>query len=211
MKTSRMCAAPSCSTFRGICWRPSRQGDMGYEEWLGELHQSLNKLPMRKIPLTGCLRKNRLTENETPTWRDVRADALLSVLGARQVFPGPNNTPPWEAYVRAPYLITFRGGNWKEWWQKDLEVLAALARSIGLHGVVVLHEFAGALNIVYIQCPADHLALIEKAVSEWQRSDRINKSSPQGRAWCRFCPVSSACMQIDLERGQTDDWPNPPR
>ena len=183
---------------------------MAYQAWLSALQQQLNELILRPNPLLGCKRRNHLSES-APQWRNVRADTLLAKVASKRVFPGPHGTPPWEAYTRFPYIITFRGGSWKEWWDKDLQTLAALAKSAGLEGVVVIHEVAGNIQFVYIQCPANYQSLILEAATDWLHANRINRSSQQGYAWCPHCPVLTKCMELDVSNGQTADWPNPQR
>lgn len=171
-------------------------------------------LSLRNSELTGCPRQNRLSGMDN-SWRMARGNALCALHGYKVNF----NTPIEEIDVFATEiddgldLITFRGGRWKEWWNWDIRILLSLAKlylSDNVSGAIVLHEVDNSLSEVYIESPNkdEASALVQTVLNRWKDYARIPKNSPRALALCGYCPVKARCDALDLEKGETSDWPN---
>jgi len=108
-------------------------------------------------------------------------------------------------------VLTFRGGRWKPWWDDDLRLLAALVTRYHypVTGVVALNELDGELREHYVSAPSSEWAdeAIRKAIERWEGSQRIPKNSDRAKSYCLYCPVKARCDALDLEKGDTNDWP----
>jgi hypothetical protein len=181
-------------------------------DFLAELR---TKTLFRHPDVLGCIRRNRL-DPSTP-WRWARGNSLLLLIGET----APLQTPfgGFDVFYRGTedglWLLQFRGGQRQPWWDEDALLLAALVltySSLNPVGVSTISELDGQLYIHYLGSPdaeeAFHLA--EAAMERWKRGERIAKDSPRGKAICPYCPVRNPCLLLDLEAGETHDWPLQP-
>lgn len=172
-------------------------------------------LALRNSELIGCPRQNRMAGLDN-SWRMARGNALCALQGYKVSFSTP--IEEIDVFVTGQEderldLITFRGGKWKEWWNRDVELLLALAvlyLSPNVNGAIVLHEVDNQLSEVYIASPSkdEASALVQAALSRWKEHARILKNSPRALALCGYCPAKARCDALDLEKGETSDWPD---
>ena len=184
----------------------------GSVDLLAELRQTLLAA---EPTIVGCARRNKLTADIIPKWRNLRGSTVLACCGYKIVAETP--VGPVDVWMREdtdglPTPLAFRGGTWKSWWEEDLRLLGALVRLYvhrEAHRVTVLHEVDSELSLKYIPIPSEMEAssLVREGIQRYQENVRIAKDSPRGLAWCPHCPVRRQCDLIDLETNQTADWP----
>ena len=109
-------------------------------------------------------------------------------------------------------VLQFRGGQWKDWWRDDCQLLGAVINnysSLNVQEVELFQEVDGNLKVHYIYVPAgdEAQALVSRALHDWWTEGRIAKNSPRAYV-CTFCSVKARCDALDQERGQTEDWPH---
>lgn len=173
-------------------------------------------LQTRQSDLIGCQRQNRL-RGEDSSWRFLRGNALCAQLGYK--IRGHTPVDDFDVFLRladeeyGDCVVTFRGGQAKSWWGEDFYLLGAITKLYiceTLKHVLVLQEVDSRLDLVIVEVPdAEQCgALVQLALNKWRNLDRIKKDSPRAKALCQYCPVSRQCDALDLERGETHDWPN---
>jgi len=168
--------------------------------------QALEQVVAIPCPLVGCTRANQWGSRN---WRNVRGDAVLAAIGTLC----PIDTPagPFNVYLFNHDILQFRGGQWKDWWRDDCQLLGAVVNnytSFNVKTVDLIQEVDGNLSIHYIDIPTSDEAqvLISRALRDWWDAGRIAKDSPRAYV-CKFCSVKGKCDALDQERGQTHDWP----
>lgn len=168
-------------------------------------------LQLKDSELIGCIRQNRWREEPLP-WGFLRGNALCSLVGLK--IRGYSPAGEFDVFLRhdGDLIVLFRGGRWKEWWNEDIYLLAALSKlyiSSTLKGAIVLHELDNKLEEVYVTAPSTEEAkvLVQTALDNWMASKRIRKDSPRARAYCFHCPVKKQCDSTDLQEGEDRDWP----
>jgi hypothetical protein len=142
----------------------------------------------------------------------MRGNALLALAGIK--VSGTTPVDDFDVFLGQyrSVIYTFRGGKWKPWWDEDLRMLGALGvlyLNEALEGVIVLHELDNDITEVYIPAPSKDEAslLVERAVIGWREFARIPKNSPRALVLCQYCPIKRQCDALDLEKGDTSDWP----
>jgi hypothetical protein len=163
-------------------------------------------LSTSRTPLLGCPRQNLWSPQE---YRDYRGEALLAAVGSKCQIDTPYGS--LDFYMYGPWVLQFRGGYKKPWWDEDVTLLCAIVSrwcSIQPDGVIIIQELDGKLSQYYVDAPSADTAraLVDAAIKRLTAEDRISKSSPRASI-CRHCLVKKACDALDLERGQTQDWP----
>jgi hypothetical protein len=181
--------------------------------WFGRLLGEA--LARRHLPVVGCPRQNRLAQSHDSDWRWLRGQALAAVVGTRHTITTPQfYFDIWT--VQDPtgdlYLIEFRGGKRKPWWHEDLTLTLAFVlvhSSLPVVGAVLVQELDNSLYIDYIGAPSldEAQPLVSEALARWHNHSRIPKNGSRALASCRYCTVASSCDQLDLERNETQDWP----
>ena len=140
----------------------------------------------------------------------LRGNAILHIIAEKLSVEA--GTGAFDVYHRAPFLITFRGGKWKPWWEDDIQLLAALVvtySDISTEGTLVIHELDGDVTLRYIPLPPNVEALVNRATTDWNPDttrSRISKKSGRAAVLCKYCPIRSECARLDLEYGMTEDW-----
>lgn len=164
----------------------------------------------------GCVRRNVLGRAEGQLeWRFLRGNALLLLLGTRRMVR-VKGLPDFEV-IRgdAQQTLLFRGGQRQPWWDEDAKLLMALQMQANFGcggGCIIVQELDGQLKEWYVAPPSQEEAqnLYREAVEAWRNRSRIAKSSVRARvALCPHCPVKRTCDLMDLEAGETSDWPSP--
>ena len=128
----------------------------------------------------------------------LRGNAILHIIAEKR--PVDTGTGVFDVYHRPPFLVTFRGGKWKPWWEDDIQLVAALAithSDIEFDGTIVLHELDGDVTLKYIPSPPNVEALVQTATSQWDPEEvhyRIPKDGARAAVLCKYCPV------------QREDW-----
>lgn len=164
--------------------------------------------------LIGCPRRNRATSNLPPPWSFMRGNGILRAVGTPYKVDSP--VGPFTVYHRTDpefgyYVLMFRGGARKPWWEEDAKLLSALVKNgeLAADGTMIISELDSQLHFHYV--PAlnedESKKLVADAVQRWQSNGRINKSSPRANAYCFRCPIKAACDELDLQSGSTSDWP----
>lgn len=171
---------------------------------LPQLQKTLTTEP---CPFLGCVRSNKWGALK---WRNLRGDALLSVLGEKWCIITPFGD--FHVYVYGPHLLQFRGGAWRQWWEEDCKLLCALVSSFASlqpDGVIILQEVDSELQEHYVAAPQYDIGkqLVDSALQQWQVDGRIAKNSPRA-AMCTYCSVKRRCDAKDLEERATTDWPD---
>lgn len=153
--------------------------------------------------LIGCMRKNAWVDE---SWRDYRGNALLKLL-SNVTIELDSPAGYFEVYARMPYLLQFRGGHRKVWWDHDIKKILALAKH--LQGCILIQEVDGNLHQHYIESPSTSEAesIVLAMREKWEGLERIAKNTQRAHVMCHHCPVKKRCDALDLERNQTDDWP----
>jgi len=175
------------------------------------------KLKCKDCSLIGCARRNRWSPQPID-WRYLRGNAVLECAGRKERVTGGRDVGSFDVYLAYGWrertetvALVFRGGRWKSWWEADFQLLAALIvrYNFPITGVVVLRELDSELTEHYVAAPPSELAGagIRKAIERWETSQRIPKNSDRAKASCLYCPVKARCDALDMERNETDDWP----
>jgi len=147
----------------------------------------------------------------TDKWRNYRGNAILKVLATGKA---RHSSPlgDFELYIRYPYILQFRGGKKKPWWESEVQKLLALTSGTEkafYEGCILIQELDGELHEHYIvsPSPAEAAQIVLGLTERAEDLHRIMKNSQQAYM-CRFCTVKRQCDALDLERGETDDWPS---
>jgi hypothetical protein len=143
-------------------------------------------------------------------WRNIRGDAILSAIGMRGAIVVPS-VGTFEIYLYGEWLLQFRGGRHKPWWDGDCKLLVAIVNAhsvLHLRGACIIEELDGALSEYYVEAPVGDEAqqLVAHALQAWQTEGRIPKNSPRAYV-CHFCAAKRSCDATDVERQETHDWP----
>lgn len=172
----------------------------------------LNRLlSFRHCPLVGCARQHRLAP--LTGWKFARGNALLAYLGGNKVSVG---TPAgdFDVYLYWGAVMSFRGGPFKEWWREDMLMLQAVVtkwgpEAPGPYEGLLVQELDNRPVLHYFDAPSLEEAerLSQSALSAWKKQERIRKNTQRAYAVCPHCPARMECLALDLERGETGDWP----
>lgn len=163
----------------------------------------------------GCPRRNRL--DAAQSWRWARGNSLLALIGDKISIEAPFGV--FDTFYRitteSEWLLQFRGGAHQPWWDEDALLLASTVivySNLNPAGVSTISELDGQLGVRYTGSPTVEEAsrFATDALRRWQESRRIAKDSPRGKAICSYCPVRNPCLLLDLESGDTADWPVQP-
>lgn len=170
------------------------------------LEQLQKTLATEPCPFTGCIRANKWSSLK---WRSMRGDSLLAWVGEKLPIETPYGN--FDVYAQGPHLLQFRGGQFRDWWIADCQLLCALVShfsSLQPDGVALISELDGELREYYIDAlPYDAAhQLVELALQQWKVDGRIAKNSPRA-AMCTYCSVKRRCDAKDLEDKATQDWP----
>lgn len=177
--------------------------------------QLYSLLAVRQCKLVGCLRQNSLIGDGEERWRMIRGNAILHALGRKVTIEYPLGI--FDAFIRqdeeGTHLLTFRGGSMKKFWEDDAQMLAACVMvfsQLPIDTIKIVREEDGKIQIHTLLPEQDADHMVESALTEWDQKPvgRIYRQSTRGRIWCPHCPVASRCAAIDLEYGQTKDWPS---
>lgn len=161
-------------------------------------------------PFLGCARQRRLVE--TRPWSLARMNALLYVAGQLAVvYWREHHFDVFLSRVDPFTLLMVRGGSWQNWWVEDAHALIAVVNAnsnLQVRGVEVIHELDSKLHARYVEAPTEAEARrITSMLESWHPDTRLVKNSPRAWVACNRCPVRRACDALDLEQGQTADWP----
>ncbi len=168
------------------------------------LQELKQKFLSTECPLVGCMRQNAWSARTR--WQDYRGKAILMALGKMQHHHS-DLCGDYDTYAYGDYLLQYRGGHKKVWWEHDITKLLAVTQIYV--GCILIQEVDGELHQHYIPAPsqeeAKHLLLALR--ERWSSLERIAKNT-QRAYMCRYCPVKARCDALDVEQGQTDDWPD---
>lgn len=173
-----------------------------------------SELVLEDPGLVGCRRRSVWTE-ESRSWRWVRSNALLALLGDKYCACTPAGDFEFFALSHT-WLLQFRGGQWNDYWYEDFFDTWAIAHEFSelseslSHTIIVLQENKGELTIHNIPVP-EELNPIHRTqhILEQFNADppgRIPKSGSRAAHICRYCPVKLQCDSTDKLRGETHDW-----
>lgn len=181
------------------------------------LEKLQHSLSLRRTEAIGCPRQNRAV-GVADTWDTIRGNGLCILSDAHRISFRIPTGEDIEVFIRRGEeidtinIVTFRGGKWKPWWTEDIRLLLAFAKAYldeRVTGAWLLHEFDNKLNESYIVGPsADEASkLVQTALTRWKDNERIPKNSPRAYL-CQYCPIKRQCDALDLEKGETSDWPD---
>jgi hypothetical protein len=178
---------------------------------LRKLTWELHLTPLQEV---GCMRRN--VWSGVP-WSHARGNAVLQATGAlAYVVSGLYSHG--EVYILDDWLLLWRAGAWKEYWENDARELAALVMSEHkLGGVAVVWEYNGRLRVREFSAPQeaeqnDLLRRMKERAGNWNGDPdseppppRVRKDGPR-RGGCFYCPVKARCDAMDRIFSQCDDW-----
>lgn len=161
--------------------------------------------------LVGCQRRQEWIPGDPP-WRWIRGNALLGVVGRKDLIFTPAGK--MQAYFYADSLIVYRAGPWNTHWVEDFYDTWSLVRADELdpddlsRTILVFHEDKGLLDIKKVPAPLDWRERVDRMVSDHKKEPRgrISKATSHAIKVCRFCPVKYACDAHDKLRGEDTDW-----
>lgn len=161
-------------------------------------------------PVLGCIRQNVLAPKQA--WRYLRGNAVLALIGTKLEITTPFGwLTVWIRYHEdGPVLLQFRGGKFSTWWIDDCAVVVGLINNhttLGVIGTLLVQELDNALTTHYFTAPTNAGALAQEALAQWRKEQRLQRQSTKALYMCPRCPVLKRCMAMDLERGETADWP----
>jgi len=175
------------------------------------LEHLTNALACQDPGMVGCQRRQEWIPGDPP-WRWIRGNALLGVVGRKDLIYTPAG--PMELYFYSNFLLQYRAGPWNTHWVEDFYDTWSLVKADELepddlaNTILVFHEDKGLLDIKQVPAPPDWRQRVDRMKEDYKKEPRgrISKATSHAIKVCRFCPVKYACDAHDKLRGEDKDW-----